>query len=268
MKDKFLNIFGKFKVFSTLSVLLFTFFTIEPVKADFNNLVPCKESPAFQKRLTSSVKKLENRLKLYTPESKETLSLNKQIATTKARFERYGNSNLLCGKEGLPRIIASGQWDHANDFVVPGILFIYITGWSGWVGRKYIRYATTNNVCNEKLYDLAMCFLHQEAYDKLKKAQQIADEMGYKIKIFDAFRPFSVQQKMFDYFNKPEFAGFVSDPKIGVVSHCRGVAVDLTLCHKNGEELNMDSYFDDFSSSASHFYQNISLPAKQNRLIF
>jgi D-alanyl-D-alanine dipeptidase len=130
-----------------------------------------------------------------------------------------------------------------------------------------IRYATTNNVCNEKLYDFAMCFLHQEAYDKLKKAQQIADEMGYKIKIFDAFRPFSVQQKMFDYFNKPEFAGFVSDPKIGVVSHCRGVAVDLTLCHKNGEELNMDSYFDDFSSSASHFCQNISLPAKQNRLI-
>ena len=51
-----------------------------------------------------------------------------------------------------------------------------------------IRYATTNNVCGEKLYDFAMCFLHQEAYEKLKKAQQIAGEMGYKIKIFDAFR--------------------------------------------------------------------------------
>lgn len=116
---------------------------ITPANADFNNLTTCKDSPAFQKRLVSSVKKLENRLKLYTPESKETLFLNKEIAATKARFERYGNSNLLCGKEGLPRIIASGQWDHANDFVVPGLIFIYITGWIGWVGRKYIRYATT-----------------------------------------------------------------------------------------------------------------------------
>jgi photosystem I subunit 3 len=143
MKDKFLNIFGKFKVFSTLSVLLFIFFTIEPVKADFNNLVPCKESPAFQKRLTSSVKKLENRLKLYTPESKEAGFLNSEINATKQRFERYSNANLLCGKEGLPRIIATGQWDRANEFVIPGILFLYITGWIGWVGRKYLRYAST-----------------------------------------------------------------------------------------------------------------------------
>ena len=116
---------------------------IQPVKADFNNLTACKDSPAFQKRLASSVKKLENRLKLYTPESKEAKFLAKEIEATKIRFERYGNSNLLCGKEGLPRIIATGQWDHANEFVIPGILFIYITGWIGWVGRKYVRYATT-----------------------------------------------------------------------------------------------------------------------------
>jgi photosystem I subunit 3 len=118
---------------------------IQPAHADFNTLKPCKESPAFQKRLASSVKKLENRVKLYTPESKEAKFLLKEIDSTKARFERYGNSNLLCGKEGLPRIIASGQWDHANDFVVPGILFLYITGWIGWVGRKYVRYASTTD---------------------------------------------------------------------------------------------------------------------------
>jgi len=118
---------------------------IKPAHADFNTLKPCKESPAFQKRLASSVKKLENRVKLYTPESKEAKFLLKEIDSTRARFERYGNSNLLCGKEGLPRIIASGQWDHANDFVVPGILFLYITGWIGWVGRKYVRYASTTD---------------------------------------------------------------------------------------------------------------------------
>ena len=129
------------------SLALFSFFffntDIKSANADFTALTPCKESPAFQKRLDSSLKKLDNRLKLYTPESREAKALIKKIEGTKARFERYGNSNLLCGKEGLPRIIASGQWDHANEFVIPGLLFLYITGWIGWVGRKYLRYAST-----------------------------------------------------------------------------------------------------------------------------
>ena len=130
--------------------LAFSFFSIyiinadlKPANADFQNLTPCKTSPAFAKRLKSSLKKLDNRLKLYTPESKEALFLKKEIEATKTRFERYGESGLLCGKEGLPRIITTGQWDRANEFVIPGILFLYITGWIGWVGRKYLRYAST-----------------------------------------------------------------------------------------------------------------------------
>ena len=129
------------------SLALFSFFffstDIKPANAAFNNLVPCKESPAYKKRLDSSLKKLDNRLKLYTPDSREAQALTQKIAGTKTRFERYGNAGLLCGKEGLPRIIATGQWDHANEFVIPGVLFLYITGWIGWVGRKYVRYAST-----------------------------------------------------------------------------------------------------------------------------
>jgi photosystem I subunit 3 len=140
--------FNKF-IFSTLFTSIFSFCifntNIQQAKADFSALTPCKESPAFNKRLTTAVKKLENRLKLYVPDTKEANFLTKEIEATKARFERYGSSNLLCGKEGLPRIIASGQWDHANEFVIPGILFLYITGWIGWVGRKYVRYASTTD---------------------------------------------------------------------------------------------------------------------------
>ena len=74
------------------------------------------------------------------------------------RFDRYSHSTLLCGKEGLPRIIASGQWDHANEFVVPGLLFLYITGWIGWVGRKYLQYAssTENAFENEIILNVPM----------------------------------------------------------------------------------------------------------------
>lgn len=139
MKKIFYSFICSFFLFS------FGFFNdISSAKADFAALTPCKDSPAFQKRLNSSVKKLENRLKLYTPESNEAKFLLKEVDATKNRFARYGDE-LLCGKEGLPRIIASGQWDHANDFVIPGLLFLYITGWIGWVGRKYVKYASESS---------------------------------------------------------------------------------------------------------------------------
>ena len=55
------------------------------------------------------------------------------------RFDRYSHSSLLCGKDGLPHLITDGRWSHSIEFVIPGLLFIYISGWIGWVGRKYIR---------------------------------------------------------------------------------------------------------------------------------
>ena len=151
MQLSFSSLFAKVKQAFSIIICSIVLFSLTPdeANANFNVLVPCKESPAFQKRLNSSVKKLENRLKLYTADSKEAKALTKEISATKNRFERYANSSLLCGKEGLPRIIASGQWDHANEFTIPGILFIYITGWIGWVGRKYIRYASGTENSNE-----------------------------------------------------------------------------------------------------------------------
>jgi len=157
MEIKIKSFFNIKKTFSIFFCFVFFLTSNEKiVNADFNALVPCKESSAFQKRLKTSVKKLENRLKLYTPESKESAFLVKEIEATKTRFLRYGDSNLLCGKEGLPRIIASGQWDHANEFTIPGILFLYITGWIGWVGRKYLRYAsgTENSFENELIINV------------------------------------------------------------------------------------------------------------------
>ena len=45
----------------------------------------------------------------------------------------------MCGSEGLPHLITDGRWNHAGEFVIPGVLFIYITGWIGWVGRGYLQ---------------------------------------------------------------------------------------------------------------------------------
>jgi len=49
----------------------------------------------------------------------------------------------LCGTDGLPHLIADGRWSHAAEFMLPGFGFLYISGWIGWVGRKYLRAVST-----------------------------------------------------------------------------------------------------------------------------
>jgi len=82
-------------------------------------LVPCKDSPAFQER------------------AKEARPTTADPESGKKRFERY--SQALCGPEGLPHLIVDGSLSHAGDFLIPSILFLYITGWIGWVGRAYLQ---------------------------------------------------------------------------------------------------------------------------------
>jgi len=112
--------------------------------ADIGGLTKCSESPAFNKRLKTSVKKLELRMAQYEVDSSPALALKQQIDRTQARFDKYNRSELLCGADGLPHLIADGRWSHAAEFIFPGFGFIYISGWIGWVGRKYVRAISTD----------------------------------------------------------------------------------------------------------------------------
>ena len=130
-----------------LTVLIFTVLLIlSPHKAyaEIGGLTKCSESAAFNKRLKTSVKKFELRMAQYETDSPPALALQQQIDRTKARFDKYSRSNLLCGTDGLPHLIADGRWDHAAEFTLPGFGFIYIAGWIGWVGRKYVRSVSTS----------------------------------------------------------------------------------------------------------------------------
>ena len=123
-----------------VTLLFLTLITFAPTQAsaDIGGLTKCSESPAFNKRLTTSVKKLEQRMSKYEADSPPALALKQQIERVQVRFDKYSRSDLLCGKDGLPHLIADGRWSHAAEFIVPGIGFIYISGWIGWVGRKYL----------------------------------------------------------------------------------------------------------------------------------
>ncbi|KAL6991664.1 hypothetical protein U1Q18_009775 [Sarracenia purpurea var. burkii] len=106
--------------------------------ADISGLTPCKDSKQFEKREKQQLKKLESSLKLYAPDSAPALAIKATMEKTKRRFENYGKQGLLCGSDGLPHLIVSGDQRHWGEFITPGILFLYIAGWIGWVGRSYL----------------------------------------------------------------------------------------------------------------------------------
>ena len=125
---------------------------LSPMKsfADTGVLQDCATSPAFQKRLNASVKKLQGRVAKYEAGTPPALALEDQIARTEARFKKYGESDLLCGTDGLPHLIASGDPAHAAEFVIPAFGFLYTTGWIGWVGRKYLLIVSKTKNSTEK----------------------------------------------------------------------------------------------------------------------
>ena len=125
---------------STLLICAFITFP-SAAKADVAGLTPCGESKAFTQRLDASVKKLEARLTKYETGTPPAFALQKQIEKTKNRFDRYGKAGLLCGTDGLPHLITDGRWNHSGEFVIPGLFFLYVAGWIGWVGRSYVIYA-------------------------------------------------------------------------------------------------------------------------------
>lgn len=123
-----------------------------------------------------------------------------------------------------------------------------------------MRYATTKNGAKKKLYPGNVCLLRKETAAKLEKANAEFMQKGYRIKIWDAYRPLSAQKELW---NVEKDRNFVASPVSGS-KHNRGAAVDITLVDKNGTELEMPSDFDDFTQKAYRDNKNISAKAKEN----
>ncbi|MDD5764687.1 MAG: M15 family metallopeptidase [Candidatus Marinimicrobia bacterium] len=124
-----------------------------------------------------------------------------------------------------------------------------------------IRYATTHNFVGQVLYPSARCFLVRDAAIALKDVQADLKTKGYKLKVFDGYRPLSVQWRMWAIMPNPSF---VADPKTGS-RHNKGYAVDLTLISIDGDSVEMPTPYDDFTEKASRSYQNLPESALKNR---
>ena len=124
-----------------------------------------------------------------------------------------------------------------------------------------IRYATADNFMKEILYAEARCLLRREVAEKIVRVQKRLVEQGLSLKIFDAYRPLSVQKKMWAKF---PLEGYVANPAKGS-NHNRGAAVDVTLVDKEGKELSMPSAYDEFSEKAHAGYAGGTEAERQNR---
>ena len=127
-----------------------------------------------------------------------------------------------------------------------------------------LRYATTNNFMHRLMYPTGTnnTFLRSPVAHALTKVQHELNEKGLGLKIFDAYRPYSVTEKFWELVHDERY---VANPAKGS-GHNRGVAVDLTIINlKTSEELNMGTGFDNFTDSAHHSFTNLPEEVLQNR---
>jgi zinc D-Ala-D-Ala dipeptidase len=127
-----------------------------------------------------------------------------------------------------------------------------------------LRYASTNNFMNRLMYPAYtnVTFMRTDAAKGLAKVQEELAEKGLGLKIYDAYRPYSVTVRFWELVKDERY---VANPSKGS-GHNRGIAVDLTIIElKSGEELDMGTGFDNFSDTAHWSFTDLSEKIKENR---
>ena len=123
-----------------------------------------------------------------------------------------------------------------------------------------IAYATADNFTGQQIYRRPRALLHPDAAKKLQAAIILARRLGYRFRVYDAFRPLEAQWALW---RAVPGSPYVADPRRGG-PHTRGVAVDLTLLDRAGQPLDMGGPFDELAENA---WQEADVPeaAQRNR---
>ena len=165
--------------------------------------------------------------------------------------------------------------DYPSGFVVVGEFIPDI---------QEIRYYSTYNFVGDRIdgYEMPCALMTREAAEALKKVSDDVMKMGYRLKIYDAYRP----QKAVDHFVRwakdtkdtrmkkyfyPEIGKeriFPEDYIMEKSGHSRGSTIDLTLFDmKTGKEVDMGGTFDYFGELSHPDYKKITKTQYKNRMI-
>ncbi|MSO76947.1 MAG: D-alanyl-D-alanine dipeptidase [Alphaproteobacteria bacterium] len=124
-------------------------------------------------------------------------------------------------------------------------------------------YATDRNFTGRPIYRRPVCYLNEDAAEGLRRAVAIAEPLGLRLRVLDAFRPSEAQWLLWNHTPDPNF---IADPRRGS-PHSRGAAVDLTLLDGNGRALDMGTGFDDLRPLSHHGTTDLAPEAQRNRLL-
>ncbi|MEP6820811.1 MAG: M15 family metallopeptidase [Chthoniobacterales bacterium] len=125
-----------------------------------------------------------------------------------------------------------------------------------------LRYASARNIAGRPLYPPNMpALIRPEVARRLATAQALLKERGYGLKIWDAYRPKSAHDQLWQYSRNREY---VADPASGGSLHTCGAAVDATLVDNKGRELPMPTDFDDFTMAAMLAYTGDNAEVRRN----
>lgn len=117
-----------------------------------------------------------------------------------------------------------------------------------------LMYATDNNFTGVRIYGFTDAYFRYGTVKKLANVQKELKEQGYSLKIWDAYRPFEAQQKLWEVYPDPNY---VANPADGMKKHNLGGTVDITMVAADGSIIPMPTEFDDFSLKADRNYSDI-----------
>jgi len=122
-----------------------------------------------------------------------------------------------------------------------------------------IRYATEQNITGIKIYADKRAWLREETIRKLAQVARELEEKGYRLVLWDGWRPASAQKAL--WAAKPD--GRFLTPPNRISRHTRGTSVDVSLADRNGKTLEMPSDHDEFTDRADEDFSDVPKEAAQ-----
>jgi len=134
------------------------------------------------------------------------------------------------------------------------------------------KWATQNPLFPEPIYEKPRLVLRREVAEKILKVEKRLNQQGLQLKLYDAYRPFSITQKLYRRYAEellekngsvPEHLLYLASPEVGS-RHNRAAAVDCTVTDRQGRELNMPSPYLTFNETSHRTWTGMTPEARSN----